>query len=389
MTTSQGVAGASILVVEDEPDVASATARALRSLGYRVVIAPTMEEARRQSSRYACGVFDFGVPDGGGLDLARELLSRGTVGKAVFFSATSNEDLKARASAVGVFVDKRSGIAAMASHVRAQLLEKPRRPGFALRYGHVSIPIKPGEHFIGREVSCLIALGGDLVSRRHARLAATSTAVWLEDLNSTNGVFVDGRRITGRHQLAIGNRIVVGEHTLELVSDEGAPRGVAETTNRAGASTTIDPPPPGGDAQSLATSRVEGFRTLCQVAERLFLLKQTEQAEELLKGHLEGLLGDAQRGTELERALCDQAADLTLRLAKESGNERWLRFVFELFAAVRAPMSARQVDSVFDCVRAFPSFDRAPVRRYLMMLGRPGHEVPSRDRLALQRLRGL
>jgi pSer/pThr/pTyr-binding forkhead associated (FHA) protein len=70
---------------------------------------------------------------------------------------------------------------------------------------------------IGRDSSsCDVVLDGVLVSRRHARISATAAAVILEDLGSTNGVLVNGRRV-GRNTVALrdGDRITIG--TFELV----------------------------------------------------------------------------------------------------------------------------------------------------------------------------
>jgi FHA domain len=44
-------------------------------------------------------------------------------------------------------------------------------------------------------------------SRRHARLSVTSNRVWLEDLGSKNGTFVNGRRIAARTALRSGDLV--------------------------------------------------------------------------------------------------------------------------------------------------------------------------------------
>jgi pSer/pThr/pTyr-binding forkhead associated (FHA) protein len=56
------------------------------------------------------------------------------------------------------------------------------------------------------------------VSRRHARIrlehASASAAAVLEDLNSTNGTFVDGKPVSKPVTLATVQSIKVGEATL-------------------------------------------------------------------------------------------------------------------------------------------------------------------------------
>src|SRR5262245_20313234 len=52
-----------------------------------------------------------------------------------------------------------------------------------------------GEITIGRRAACEIALRDDSVSGRHARLRRRSGQWEVEDLGSTNGTFVNGRRV--------------------------------------------------------------------------------------------------------------------------------------------------------------------------------------------------
>ena len=71
------------------------------------------------------------------------------------------------------------------------------------------------EFLIGRQASEEGTLGQDAeISRHHARIARSGGAFTIEDLGSTNGTFVNGRRITGAEILSPGDRIQVGATTL-------------------------------------------------------------------------------------------------------------------------------------------------------------------------------
>lgn len=63
----------------------------------------------------------------------------------------------------------------------------------------------------GRDVD--IRIQGDGISRAHARFRVTSDGVFLEDLGSTNGSFVNGERITSS-ALADGDKIQLGSSTI-------------------------------------------------------------------------------------------------------------------------------------------------------------------------------
>jgi serine/threonine protein kinase len=55
--------------------------------------------------------------------------------------------------------------------------------------------IQPGEYLIGRDASCHILVEADQVSRHHARLTFNSFELLIEDMGSSNGLFLDGVQI--------------------------------------------------------------------------------------------------------------------------------------------------------------------------------------------------
>jgi hypothetical protein len=70
---------------------------------------------------------------------------------------------------------------------------------------------------IGRSDDNRIALAGDdFASGHHARVESARDGVWVIDLGSTNGTFVNGERIDGRHRLREGDVVQVGDTELRL-----------------------------------------------------------------------------------------------------------------------------------------------------------------------------
>src|SRR5471030_1795517 len=56
------------------------------------------------------------------------------------------------------------------------------------------------------------------MSRRHARVYLDPEGqVWVEDLGSMNGTFVNGERLTRARRVRLGDEIRVGRASLELV----------------------------------------------------------------------------------------------------------------------------------------------------------------------------
>src|SRR6266851_4609116 len=75
---------------------------------------------------------------------------------------------------------------------------------------------------IGRGEECDIRLDGLLISNRHASVAITTAGLQIEDLNSTNGTYVNGARITGRKIIQPQDVIQIGPFVLKVDSQHGA-----------------------------------------------------------------------------------------------------------------------------------------------------------------------
>jgi len=70
---------------------------------------------------------------------------------------------------------------------------------------------------IGRAPGCAVPLPADnFVSSVHARVFRQDGDYWVEDLGSTNGTLVNGRKMTGPEPLRRGDRVQVGRTVLEL-----------------------------------------------------------------------------------------------------------------------------------------------------------------------------
>jgi pSer/pThr/pTyr-binding forkhead associated (FHA) protein len=74
---------------------------------------------------------------------------------------------------------------------------------------------------IGRDRSCELALVDVEVSRKHARLDAQGGIVFVRDLESSNGTFLNGRRLDNAVELREGDEIDVG--TTRLIVEKLAP----------------------------------------------------------------------------------------------------------------------------------------------------------------------
>jgi pSer/pThr/pTyr-binding forkhead associated (FHA) protein len=80
------------------------------------------------------------------------------------------------------------------------------------------IPLDREQLTIGRKPDNDLVIDNPAVSGHHAKLARVQSVYFLEDLGSTNGTFVNEKKID-KKQLRDGDRVMVGKHLL-LYEDE-------------------------------------------------------------------------------------------------------------------------------------------------------------------------
>jgi pSer/pThr/pTyr-binding forkhead associated (FHA) protein len=69
---------------------------------------------------------------------------------------------------------------------------------------------------VGRAAGCHITLDDTYVSQLHARVSARDGVVYVEDLGSTNGTYLNRQKVTGAVAASAGDRLQVGGTVLEF-----------------------------------------------------------------------------------------------------------------------------------------------------------------------------
>ena len=118
---------------------------------------------------------------------------------------------------------------------------------------------------IGRVSGNDIVLAKGNISKRHSRLTMRAGEMEIADLKSTNGTYVNGRKITGPTPIAASDRVYVGDFLIGIEGPGGAPAGFADFSDMppstSGASTSAArrlpvPPPPPPPRSGSAASRL-------------------------------------------------------------------------------------------------------------------------------------
>lgn len=92
---------------------------------------------------------------------------------------------------------------------------KPRV--FRIRHGVSVLLLGSGTIKIGRRTDCDYPLNDSKVSREHARLIVSEQTIAIEDLNSVNGVMVNGEPLRGLRRLAVGDVFQIGTQHFEVL----------------------------------------------------------------------------------------------------------------------------------------------------------------------------
>jgi ABC-type multidrug transport system ATPase subunit len=83
-----------------------------------------------------------------------------------------------------------------------------------------SVSLKNRSVLIGRDPSASLCLDAPIISRRHATIEPDNRGNYILRDYSTNGVFVNGQRVTGTAVLSSGSSVRIGPFTLILQGDE-------------------------------------------------------------------------------------------------------------------------------------------------------------------------
>ena len=93
--------------------------------------------------------------------------------------------------------------------------------------------------FVGRELANEVVIADAEVSRRHARIFWREGGFYIEDLHSTNGSYVNGRRVIEKTRLASGDILDFGE-TVRVIFEHDIASAVAPDNERQPLTSSLD-----------------------------------------------------------------------------------------------------------------------------------------------------
>lgn len=268
------------------------------------------------------------------------------------------------------------------------------------------IELTEGSVLAGRLPECDVMIDDGLVSRMHARISVRADAVVVEDLHSTNGVYVNGTRITHSALLREGDRVLLGTTELSLFEarsdariaplrprrdrDSFRPSPAPAREPRVPAPTTLPPSRESfgklelhldelaadtdagpastrsSDLRSLrersagmpSTARADALEVIGTLAERLAAGGNLDEARRVLSSHLKRILQGATAGLTVPEEVCSLASRHALSLAHWTGQSMWIDYVVELHLAARRAMNEETFARFESAALSVGDFDR-------------------------------
>lgn len=134
-----------ILVVEDDPMLATGLRRALQRAGYAVDLTSTCEEATAalRAQPYALALLDLGLPDGSGLDALRALRARRDPTPVIIVTARDRPEHKVEGLDLGAddYVVKPFDLDELLARIRARMRRNENRSSDVLEARNVCVDL--------------------------------------------------------------------------------------------------------------------------------------------------------------------------------------------------------------------------------------------------------
>lgn len=273
--------------------------------------------------------------------------------------------------------------------LRLVMSKAPRPHEFALQFEGMIRELRWGETVLGRGHACEIVLPSPKASRMHAKFIVHESGVSLEDLASTNGVYVNDERIGRRRALKVGDRIQIGDTHFVLVRadqerDEGFPVAIRSAR------------PSGSGARSerfadddQSTRQAHLLETVGEVGKKMLALGRAAEAERLLGTHLERTLQEALEGIPLDPAVTDLFAELSVQLARANANPAPIERTFRLHTALVRLLPVPVVDQLYVSLRTIRGVRRSTLDEYIERLTERVSSFGPNERFVLKRIEGL
>jgi hypothetical protein len=261
-----------------------------------------------------------------------------------------------------------------------------------------AVELERGSLLIGRLPECDICLNDDLVSRMHARISVQDDAVFIEDLHSTNGIYINRARVQQQIKACEGDRLLIGSTELSIFQAQQKPRESRSVPrlSRAPYSEVARMPPPVRDSAESrptappppapTTTRSNALQLIGGLADRLAADGSLQEAAEVLSEHLKGIQRGAIAGLGVTDSQVACASQYALKLARWTSRVGWVEYVIELHLSASVLMTESVLSELEVALDHFASFDFGLLRYYGEQQQRLRRNATDEERARLNQL---
>ncbi|MCH9683105.1 MAG: FHA domain-containing protein [Deltaproteobacteria bacterium] len=187
-------------------------------------------------------------------------------------------------------------------------------PHYKLRLGGSTMVLPKGTHELGRSADCWLTLEDELSSRVHARFHVEPHRCEIEDLDSRNGTFVNGERLSGSRQLYDGDRVRIGRELMTVIESDTAEVQDASSRLR----------------QTLAPGEQSGLPELMsQLIDKALKVGKSRDAERYASALHTQLMAAK---IAMDHPAAHTGVDCLLRVAEHTAQGGWIDKLFHLYA---------------------------------------------------------
>lgn len=255
-----------------------------------------------------------------------------------------------------------------------------------LRFSDGEIDLHPGELVIGRAATCSLRINDSTVSRRHARIVVTAEGATIEDLESRNGVTVNGMSLRAPTRLVAGDHLRIGDTELSVVN---ATRALAPTHDALRAVRVSVLPGAGPSLTDEVFQPTAPSAFLLGLAEKALALGRLEEAEWIVKKFAEEIDARLGAGQSVTPETLAQTARVAIELATATGGAAWIDWVFDLHRALGRLIDAETIAALHTLVRRLRYPATASLRAYHGSMMEGEATMTPAERFLVSRLEGL
>ncbi len=245
---------------------------------------------------------------------------------------------------------------------------------YRLRFLLQEFDLPRGATILGRSSDCHVTIEDPLVSRHHARIVLEGDRAVLHDLNSRNGVKLNGVPCKEPTELKDGDRLRIGTQELVFCRVEAAPNASAKTTGflrhcarcrmpypqeagacpSCGATEALDEETLSGQFGAAAQA-IWSVQLFVEVLERALSLNRFEDVNRILRRATVQVEERLARGDEVDSGQLAKLAVGAARASAALGDPMWALWVAQIYRRVPHVVPEELVSTLGDVATRFPA----------------------------------